>query len=102
MPTGLRMLLWYNEGIESEEHQDSDPTRCQGLQSLAMKVQRAVVTALGNIIKRSCSEQNAFHVLALPMCFLSTGLLFLGSEGFCLKFYEPWLGRSTYPWVCGS
>lgn len=78
-------LVWYNEGIESEQHQDSDPTRCQGLQSLAMKVQRAVVTALGNIIKRSCSEQNAFHVLALPMCFLSTGLLFLGSEGFLFE-----------------
>lgn len=43
-----------------------------------MKVHRAVVSGLGNIIKRSYSEQNAFHVLALPMCFLSTRLIFLG------------------------
>lgn len=62
-----------------------------------MKVQRSVVSALGNIIKRIYSEQNAFHVLALPMCFLSTRLIFLGLEGFCLKFYDPWLGSSTYP-----
>lgn len=66
-----------------------------------MKVQRTVVSALGNIIKRSRSDQNAFHVLALPMCFLSTRLIFLGLEGFCLKFYEPWLGSSTYPGAVG-
>lgn len=35
--------------------------------------------------KESYSEQNAFHVLALPMCFLSTRLIFLGSEGFLFE-----------------
>lgn len=62
-----------------------------------MKVQGAVVSALGNIIKRSRSDQNAFHVLALPMCFLSMRLIFLGLEGFCLKFYDPWLGSRLTP-----
>lgn len=50
-----------------------------------MKVQRAVASALGNIIKRSCSEQNAFHVLTLSMCFLSARLIFLGSDGFLFE-----------------